>query len=225
MSKLIVFDVDGTILDSIGFYEQVVTHYSRENGLPHPCLETIKRGYGDPHNHDFKWGVSRDEQVKHLYGTYYLADSWSMSGDEDKTPRFFEGVEEGLTFLKDRGHTLAIVTSKAEAPLLHLLEYHAMGRFFTAFRTSDDVKKRGEAEKPKPDQLLSVMRECGFSADDTVMVGDTTMDIHMGVAAGAHTIGVSWGSHPRHVLAEAGARHIVDTDFAEVARMVEFIFS
>ena len=122
------------------------------------------------------------------------------------------------------GHTLAIVTSKPEAPLLHLLEYHKLQDIFSAHRNWDDIARRGEKEKPEPDMLLSVMRDLKFTPDQTIMVGDTIMDVKMGRAAKTHTIGVAWGMHPVTHLNEAGAHHIADTHFKHVVSTVKRIF-
>jgi phosphoglycolate phosphatase len=224
MTGLIVFDVDGTILDSYTLFEKVILDYSKEKGLPDPCLEAIRFGYSDPHSHDFKWGVSRDEQVRHLITIFNLMDDWSMSGEAHRTPGLFAGVEESLLRLRDLGHTLAIVTSKPEAPLLHLLEHHKVGGLFSAHRNWNDITRRGEKEKPEPDMLLSVMRELDFGPGETVMVGDTVMDVKMGRAAKTHTIGVAWGMHPVDHLTGAGAHHIADTHFRYVVDKVKKIF-
>lgn len=222
--RLIVFDVDGTILDSFGIFERIVTEYSRAQGLPIPCFTTIRHGYGDPHNHDFRWGVSREEQVRHLFEAYKITDRLSRSGDPQHTPFLFDGVKEALVHLKDLGHTLGIVTSKPEEPLLYLLEYHGIGKYFSGVRSATDIKRRNEKEKPEPDMLQSVMRELKFAPEETVMVGDTTMDIRMGRAAGSHTIGVTWGTHPKQYLLDAGAHHIVETEFDDVVHKVKGIF-
>ncbi len=209
MSKLIVFDCDGTFLDSLGHYERVVNEYSDQNGLPRPCMRTIRLGYSDSDAHDFGWGVDKEEQRRHLIETFVLADKYAMSGEAHWTPELFSGVEDMMTHLKDLGYTLAIITSKPEAPLLHLLEYHNIYTLFSAHRTWDDIARRQEREKPEPDMLLSVMRDLNFAPEETAMVGDTTMDILMGKGARAHTVGVTWGAHPREKLVAAGADHIV----------------
>jgi phosphoglycolate phosphatase len=220
MSKLIVFDVDGTILDSLGHFEKVVEKYSVGLGLPVPCFKTIRTGYGDPHNHDFKWGVGREEQVQHLFATYRLADEAARH----TPPLFYDGAHDALVHLKDLGHTLAIVTSKPEAPLLHVLEEHKVTHLFSGIRHGNDEDRRGEREKPFPDQLQSLIRELKFGPDETVMVGDTTMDIRMGRGAGTHTLGVLWGAHGPDDLKNAGAHHIVDERFDEVVVTVKKIF-
>lgn len=224
MSKLVVFDVDGTILDSYTLFEKYVREYSQEQGLPQPCVTTIKRGYGNPHDHDFGWGVSREEQVRHLHATFKITDDYSMSGEAHHTPHLFDGVKEALTHLKDLRYELAIVTSKSAAPLRHLLEYHGVEKLFSAQRTYDDIHLRKEREKPEPDMLHSVMRELKFVPDETVMIGDTTMDIRMGRAADTHTIGVTWGTHPREYLTGAGAHHIIETHFDDVISTIKKIF-
>jgi phosphoglycolate phosphatase len=116
------------------------------------------------------------------------------------------------------------VTSKPEAPLVHMLETYDISNLFCGIRHGNDEKRRGEREKPYPDQLASLIRELKFAPDETVMVGDTTMDIHMGLGAKAQTMGVTWGAHPRETLVEAGAHHLVETQFDDVITAVNKIF-
>jgi len=224
MSKLVVFDVDGTILDSLGFFERVLEEYSAANGLPVPCFHTIRTGYGAPLEHDFKWGVPPEEQVRHLYAVYKLADEYARSGRPEHTPQLYAGVREGLVHLKDLGHTLAIVTSKPEAPLLHMLETFGIGKYFSGIRHGNDEQRRGEKEKPHPDQLMSLIRELKFAPDEAVMIGDTTMDIRMGLGARAQTLGVTWGAHPRDTLLDAGAHHLAERHFDDVIATINRIF-
>lgn len=224
MPKLIVFDCDGTFLNSQALGDKIVGEYSLAHGLPIPDFEKIRHGYGDPYNHDFGWGVSREEQVRHMIASWELFDELSQSGRPEHTPQLFDGVPESLAHLKKNGYTLSIITSKPEKPLLHLLEMHNIGHFFTAHRTSDDIKRRNQREKPHPDMLHNMMEELEFGPADTVMIGDTTMDIRMGCLAGTHTIGVTWGAHPREHLTDAGAHHIVDTKFNDLPRTIKKVF-
>lgn len=224
MPKLIVFDVDGTFLNSQPMGDKIVLEYSRARGLPAPDLEKIRHGYGDPHNHDFGWGVSREEQVKHMIASWEMVDEYSLSGKPEYTPPLYDGAMESLTHLKQTGYTLAIITSKPEKPLLHVLDMHKISHFFTTHRNADDISRRQQREKPHPDMLHCVMRELKFAPKDTVMIGDTTMDMRMGLSAGTHTIGVTWGAHPKHHLTDVGAHHIVETKFDDLPHTIKTIF-
>jgi phosphoglycolate phosphatase-like HAD superfamily hydrolase len=150
MKKLAVFDVDGTILDSITFFERMINDYSRRNGLRIPCIESLKQGYHDPLNHDFKWGLSRQEQKLHLHNAWEEADAASVAGLPGFTPALFDGAALALEELKDHGFTLAIVTSKAEAPLLRLFDEHKIGGLFSATRVWDDSAGAARRKSPSP---------------------------------------------------------------------------
>jgi len=225
MKKLVVFDVDGTILDSLSVFRRVLMEYSAEQGLPEPCFHSIMTGYGEPHAHDFKWGVSREKQVEHLYAAYRISDALGKSGKPEYMPQLYAGVREGLEHLQDLGYTLALVTSKPEDPLLHTLEHCRVTHMFAGIRHGNDEQRRGEKEKPHPDQLVSLIKELSFHPEESVMIGDTTMDMLMGRGAKTQTMGVTWGAHRRDLLADAGAHHIVERHFDDVPLTVKKIFS
>ncbi|MCK4944981.1 MAG: HAD family hydrolase [Alphaproteobacteria bacterium] len=225
MSRLIVFDVDGTFLDTYDLFKKVILKYSNDEGLPSPCFTTIARYYGSPLEHDFGWGVSREEQEKHLFASFDMTNDLFMSGDPQYIPQLFTGAEETFARLKDAGHTLAIVTSKPEKPLLHLMELYKLDRFFSTQRNYDDITRLCLRGKPAPDMLQSVMKELKFAPEETVMVGDTTMDIQMGLSAGTSAIGVTWGTYLKEHLVDAGAHHIIETEFSDVELAVGKVFN
>ena len=129
-------------------------------------------------------------------------------------------MKDFLNKLKKMGYTLGIVTSKPSEPMYKVLKYYNLENIFSSIRTSCDVHKRGEKEKPAPDQLLSLVNELQFNTSSTIMIGDTTMDIEMGLNAGSHTIGVTWGNHCQNRLKEAGAHKIVSKDFDELLQNI-----
>lgn len=212
MSKFIAFDVDGTILNSWPVFEQEMVKYASEQNMPMPCLDSIRHGYAFPHEVDFKWGLELHEQKPHLHNVYRRIDE-HVAG---VIPPMYDGALEFLQALKKRGYTLGIVTSKPSEPMAAVLKHYDLEPVFCGVRTSCDVRLRKEREKPAPDQLLSLAKELSFTPEQTVMIGDTTMDIHMGLAAGAHTIGVTWGNHDAPRLTEAGAHNIASRDYDEV---------
>ena len=194
MSKFIAFDVDGTILNSWPVFEQEMVKYSDEQNMPMPCLDSIRHGYAFPHEVDFKWGLELHEQRPHLHNVYRRIDE-HVAG---VIPPMYDGAITFLKDLKKRGYTLGIVTSKPSNPMAAVLKHYEMVPIFCGVRTSCDVN------------------ELSFTPEQTVMIGDTTMDIEMGIAAGAHTIGVTWGNHCADRLTNAGAHKIASTDYDEV---------
>jgi len=225
MSKLIVFDVDGTFVNSWPAFEKIVLAYTNENNLPQPCLETLRVGYGAPEEHQFWPGLPQEDQKTHLFNTFAMIDNLRPEGSPaEDMPALYDGVLETMTRLKDLNHTLAIVTAKPYEPLIGILDFYDIEKHFCAMRTHNDVKNRGERMKPYPDQLLSVMSELDFSTRDTVMIGDTDMDMNMANAAGVDAIGVTWGNHCQMRLNKAGAAHIVEDEFHQIVDTVDLIF-
>ena len=218
MSKLVVFDVDGTLLNSWPVFEREIHLYSIENNLSTPCVDTIKVHYANHLKVDFKWGVELEEQRYHLHSVYQRVDN-----KKNEVPPLFDGAKELLRKWKDMDYKLGIVTSKPSEPMKRVLDHHDLNSLFSGIRTSCDVHKRGEKEKPAPDQLLSLASELGFRPERTIMVGYTTMDIEMGVNAGAYTIGVTWGNHCHDLLRDAGADKIISNDFDELLQHIKKI--
>ena len=220
MSKLIVFDVDGTIVNSWPHYVGKVWEYTKAHSLPNPCLDTFKLGYGYPTEHDFWPGLPRPDQEFHLYETFRLVDDH----DDGDIPGLFTGVIDTLKKLKAEGYTLSVVTSKPYKPLMQILEHHEIHTEFCAYRTHDDIKGRSEKGKPEPDQLLSVITELGFDISNTVMIGDTCMDIKMANAANVKSIGVTWGNQPEETLREHKATRVLSNGFDEILPAVQAMF-
>lgn len=225
MKPLIVFDVDGTIVNSFDAYLHAVEIYSREKGYRIPCLETIRVGYGTPEDYDFKWGCPREEQKARLMESYSYAADLLRGQCPSVTSPLFEGVKETLEAFKDAGYQLAIATSKYEEALLQVLKHHRLEHFFSGYRAHEDIHRRREREKPFPDQLLSLVKELGGDLETTVMIGDTTMDMHMGKSARSRAVGVGWGNHDASMLRAAGADSVIETAFKDLLPAVQHILS
>ena len=102
----------------------------------------------------------------------------------------FNGVEDLLSALKAKGATLAVATGKARRGLDRAWSQTETGHFFSASRCADDAQS-----KPSPDMLLQILDELNISANDAVMIGDTTYDMQMAKSIGMRRIGVSYGVH------------------------------
>ncbi len=220
MSKLVVFDIDGTILNSKDFFKNIILEYSEKNNLLTPCVKNFYEGYANPDAYDIGWGVSKEEQRYHVKKTIELAEERTA----ESIPSLYSGVEETLSNLKDLGHTLSIITSRDEKSLIEVMEYHNVYTLFSSHRSRCDVERRSENEKPASDMLHSVMKELSFVPDETVMIGDTTMDVEMGRNAKTGTIGVTWGYHPKEMLEKANAHYIIETEVSDIIPVIGMDF-
>jgi phosphoglycolate phosphatase len=212
--RLIVFDVDGTLVDSQHLILEAMQVAFDLLGETLPPRETALAVVGLslpeamaallPH-------LPPGETLKmaQRYREHFLARR--LEGTPESVPPLYPGALAALERLAgDPGTLLGVATGKARRGLDHLLEAHALGRHFITLQTAD-----GHPSKPHPSMLLAALAETGLPVARAAMVGDTEFDMAMGRAAGFLTVGVTWGYHPPERLAAAGANVIID-DFAEL---------
>ena len=119
----------------------------------------------------------------------------------------FPGVVELLAGLSQRPATvLGIATGKSRRGADYAIERHGWAALFATTQTADDA-----ISKPHPEMILRAMAETGASPERTLMVGDSTFDMEMAVAAGVTPVAVSWGFQPVAALQAAGARHVIES--------------
>jgi phosphoglycolate phosphatase len=204
--RMVVFDLDGTIVDSQHNIIRAVAEVAKILGLPGPPVEQVPRVIG----------LSLAEALAMLFpgvdtSTHkdldreYREAFVRLRAQPDYREPLFDGTHEILNALDEAGFLLGIATGKAKRGVNHVLNLHGLtGRFIT-IQTPEDAPG-----KPHPGMVLQAMAQTGVEPQNTVMVGDTTFDIHMGLAAGVHTVGVSWGNHPVEDLKTAGAHRLID---------------
>jgi phosphoglycolate phosphatase len=127
----------------------------------------------------------------------------------------FDGILELLDGLEAEGWLLAVATGKSDRGLRLCLESHGLNARFISLQTADR-----HPSKPSPQMALAAMADAGAAPGETIVVGDTSFDMAMAVAAGATAIGAGWGYHEPHELLAAGARAVADDPaaVAEIAR-------
>lgn len=190
--ELIVFDWDGTLLDSAAAIVSSIQAACRDLGLPEPspsrARHVIGLGLGDALRHAVPALPERDyPRMVERYRHHYL------SRDHELT--LFPGVFEMIESLAARGRLLAVATGKSRVGLNRALAHSGLGPFFHATRCADEC-----FSKPHPAMLEQLMDELGVSPERTLMVGDTTHDLQMAKNAGVAGLAVSFGAHPREAL-------------------------
>jgi phosphoglycolate phosphatase len=206
--RLVVFDVDGTLIDSQHLILEAMAHAFDRAGHPMPAREAVLGVVG----------LSLPEAMATLAATLpedetvRLADHYRdfiLAGRKagNEVAPLFPGARAALERLSSQPATLlGVATGKGRAGLDHFFALHDLGRFFVTLQTADL-----HPSKPHPSMLRAALAETGCGPGAAVMVGDTQFDILMGRAAGMPTIGVTWGYHPRERLSAAGADLIIDT--------------
>ena len=204
---LVVFDVDGTLVDSQHHILDAMRFAFGEAGLPMPERETALAVVGL----SLPVAMARlapdlaAEEVEALVA-HYRASFMERRRGVDGVPPLYPGARAALERLAAPGTLIGVATGKARRGLDHILAGHGLAHFVATAQTADD-----HPSKPHPSMLLATLAATGVAADRADMVGDTEFDVAMGRAAGMATIGVAWGYHPRARLAAAGADAIIES--------------
>ena len=204
--KLIIFDLDGTLLNTIGDLAACCNYMLAERGLE-------QHSYND-YCHFVGNGVTRLIEralPENLRTPEYIAEArkdfvahYSENIDNYTIP--YEGIISLLEKVTAAGATLAVASNKFHSGTTKLVE-----QFFGKFEFAA-VHGNREGFPLKPDAAIVelIMEQCGATAEQTYMVGDSGVDMQTANSAGVHSIGVTWGFRSREELAECGAEVIVD---------------
>jgi len=189
---LIVFDWDGTLLDSAGAIVRAIQASCVDMGLPVPpdarARHVIGLGLQDALSHAVPSLSEADyPAMVERYRHHYLARDHELS--------LFDGVEALVQWLAESGWQLAVATGKSRKGLDRALAHSGLGAHFAATRCADEC-----FSKPHPAMLEELMDELAVDAQRTLMIGDTTHDLQMAVNAGVGAVGVSYGAHPPEQL-------------------------
>ncbi|MEZ5861414.1 MAG: HAD-IA family hydrolase [Geminicoccaceae bacterium] len=206
MTQLIVFDCDGTLVDSQAVIVACAQDAFAAVGLVAPSVERIRHIVGVSLEPAMRMLLGRDDpEMGRRIAEAYREAFFARRAMPDHDEPLFEGVLETLDALAARGAVMGVATGKTMRGLVQILERHALERYFVTLQTADL-----HPSKPHPSMLEAAMRETGAAADATWIIGDTTWDIEMGRLAGCRSIGVSYGNHAPEVLRTAGAAHVID---------------
>lgn len=206
-TKLVIFDLDGTLLDTIDDLALSVNHVLQERGFSTYNTEQYKYFVGN--------GVKRlieralpaelctDELVASVQEDYfaYYADH----GRDNTKP--YPGITELLKELSKLGITLAVASNKHHSATVELVEYY----FGTETFCTILGKREGFSPKPDPTIVHEIIKECGVETDEVLYVGDSSTDMLTATNASVCSVGVTWGFRTRDELEQNGANYIIDS--------------
>lgn len=209
---LLVFDWDGTVMDSTAVIVRSIQAAARDLGLPVPAdavaSHVIGLGLTDALRHAVP-SLARDEYPRLV--ERYVAH-WRAHEDDLV---LFAGVETLLADLRGRDYRLAVATGKSRAGLDRVLARGGLTAAFDWTRCADETRS-----KPHPQMLIDIMARFDAPPERTLMIGDTTHDAQMAANAGAHALAVAYGAHPREQLAAFKPRAVVGS-VAELSKWLE----
>ncbi|SMP18984.1 HAD-IA family hydrolase [Shimia sagamensis] len=208
--KLVIFDVDGTLVDSQGLIVEAMNLAFEGEGLTPPSrADTLSIVGLSLDVAMFKLMPEADSDLRARlvdgYKQGYMMRR-TETGVAQSSP-FFAGAREVLERLRAQDDVLlGVATGKSRRGLDKLIEGHGLGGFFETTQVADN-----HPSKPHPSMITTALAETGVVARDAVMIGDTSYDMEMAAAAGVAAIGVGWGYHETTALSAA---HCVAEDFA-----------
>lgn len=213
--KLIIFDLDGTILDTVADLADAVIYALEKHGFPPRSYREVMNFVGNGVikliERALPYGHKEPENVEKVYLDF---NSRYSSHYADKT-KPYDGISELLSELKTRGYKLAVLSNKPDKFTKDLVDGF-FPNVFGVVRGSVD----GVPRKPDPTSELSILRELGIAPDECLHVGDSDTDVLTAHNAGIKCVGCTWGYRPRKTLEEAGADYIVES-VAELAKFFE----
>jgi pyrophosphatase PpaX len=196
----ILFDLDGTLFDTIELILSSARHAFEEWPV-RPTDEEWVRGIGTPLVQQLRAYAANDDQLALLLARYRRY----QNEHHDRLTRCYDDVPDVIAALADRGHQMAVVTSKA-SPIAHQsLAFVGLDHFFPVVVGYDDTARH----KPDPEPVRVALSRLGVSPDDAVFVGDSPHDILAGNAADVITIAALWGPFDRETLAGARPDHFI----------------
>jgi phosphoglycolate phosphatase len=215
--RLIIFDIDGTLVDSKAIILAGHAHTFGRLGLPVPAETEIMALVGLSLPEIFVALAGKDGPVKELIAGYQEA-VWGFRTDGRHRELLFSGAAELLATLAAQPETsLAVATGKGRRGTDLLIEQQGWHGIFKSTHTGDE-----NPSKPDPTMLRKALEIAALPPSASAMIGDSPFDMQMAVAAGVTPIGVSWGHQPAEKLLAAGARAVA-ADFADLARLIDLL--
>lgn len=207
MSRFVVFDCDGTLVDGQAAICDTMELAFANAGLVAPERNKVRRivGLSLPYALRELAPEASDDQRHAVVEAYKLGYRDLRLSGALREP-LFEGIAALIDELDAEGRLLGVATGKSDRGLHACLDTHGIKHRFVSLQTADR-----HPSKPHPAMLEAALDDAGVSPGDAVMIGDTSFDMEMAVAAGVRAIGVSWGYHEPQELFDTGASAVAET--------------
>ena len=203
--KAIIFDLDGTLLDTLADLAEGTNYALRVNGFPERTLDEIRRFVGNGARRLIERAVPDGqmeaalEKVRQDFNVYYKIHCKDHTGP-------YPGIMEMLQELVQQGYSLGVVSNKPDFAVQELIPGYFPGIF-----ASVSGERQGVAKKPAPDLIWEAMKNLQADSLDAVYVGDSEVDLEAAANAGIPCISVAWGFKGRRFLEEQHAGMIIET--------------
>lgn len=201
----VIFDLDGTLLNTLGDLAASVNFALSENGLPVRSIDEIRRFIGN----GIRKLIARSVPEccpPELEGEVFSCFKAHYSENCLTATRPYEGIPELLQELSDSGISLAVVSNKADALSKKLMAHFYPDRFAEVWG-----EREGVAKKPSPEPLLSCCRSIGAAVENVLYVGDTEVDLETARAAGCRCALVTWGFRSHDEVCALAPDHVINT--------------
>jgi phosphoglycolate phosphatase len=201
VKRLAIFDCDGTLVDSDATIYAALKASMEQNGFAVPPPGLSRRVVGLSLAEAMAALLPDATRETHLrLAEDYKRAFMSLRAAGQVEEPLFDGILELLDALEADGWLLAVATGKSDRGLRHCLDQHGLHARFVSLQTADR-----HPSKPHPSMAEQAIADAGAAPQSTIVVGDTSFDMAMAVAAGATGIGAGWGYHEAEELIEAGA--------------------
>lgn len=202
--KLVIFDWDGTLMDSVERIISSMQSAAKTVGLTIPSSEEVKQIIGLSLNVGLKklFSTISTEQLDNMLVEYKYQ---YLEGDKTPTP-LFDNAMSLLLSLKQERKLLAVATGKGREGLNRVLQISDTNHLFNTTRCAGEMPS-----KPDPEMLNSILAELSIAPHEALMIGDTSHDLEMAKNAGIDSIGVTFGVHDKDVLQQYAPKAIVDS--------------
>lgn len=203
--KLIIFDMDGTILNTLDDLADSLNYALDYCGYPGHSLSEVRSFVGNGIRRLIERSLPTDISVKEIDKVHTVFTEYYKIHCADKTVPY-DGIPELLLALRNAGYLTAVVSNKADYAVQELCLHYFEGLFDAAVGERSGIQR-----KPAPDSVYAVMEKLQIEKEQAVYIGDSEVDIATAKNAGIYNISVEWGFRDPDFLIMQGAEHIVST--------------